>query len=142
MKNRSIIALVSATFVFLAFVLGFYFGRSSSSAPVQIAQLPAPVSTEATQAAEQTLPIASDEAAASAPAEAGKQQKININTATAAQLETLPGIGPVLAQRILAYRNANGPFTAVAQLTFVEGIGEKRLMEIMNLITVEQEVTQ
>ena len=71
------------------------------------------------------------------PAETSGSGLININTATVAQLDTLPGIGPVLAQRIVDYREAHGPFTALSQLTLVEGIGEKRLMNILDLITIE-----
>jgi competence ComEA-like helix-hairpin-helix protein len=48
---------------------------------------------------------------------------LNINTATEAQLQLLPGIGPVLARRIVEYREENGPFTAVSQLTMVHGVG-------------------
>ncbi len=61
---------------------------------------------------------------------------ININTATAAQLEALDGIGPVLAQRIVAYREQNGPFTTVDDLDAVPGIGPKRLAAIRDRCTV------
>ena len=61
---------------------------------------------------------------------------INVNTATAEELTELPGIGQVLAQRIIAYREAHGPFTSVAQLGDVEGIGEKKLEAIIELITI------
>ncbi len=138
MKNRSVIALICATCVFLAFVLGFFCGRSSTPSPIQIAALPQPVRTVAVEESSPASAVASvAETVAQPSSEGSGYQKININTATAAQLETLPGIGPVLAQRILDYREHNGPFTALAQLTFVNGIGEKRLMEIMDLITVE-----
>jgi competence protein ComEA len=50
---------------------------------------------------------------------------IDVNSATAAQLEQLPRIGPTLAQRIVEEREANGPFTSVDDLTRVRGIGEK-----------------
>lgn len=62
---------------------------------------------------------------------------VNINTATAAELETLPHIGPAMAQRIIAYREANGPFQRIEDLQNVEGIGETRYKDIAPLITVE-----
>jgi competence protein ComEA len=62
---------------------------------------------------------------------------ININTATAQELEALPGIGAVYAGRIVAYREANGPFTDPTQLTEVAGIGPARYAEIAPYITIE-----
>jgi len=62
--------------------------------------------------------------------------KIDINTATAAELETLPGIGPVRAQRIVDYRKANGPFTAIEDIKNVRGIGDAIFADIEDLITV------
>lgn len=62
---------------------------------------------------------------------------ININTASAADLETLPGIGPVYAQRIIAYREASGPFSDPAQIMQVEGIGRARYERIEDKITVQ-----
>lgn len=62
--------------------------------------------------------------------------RININTAANAELESLPGIGPVIAQRIIDYRGAHGRFTRVGDLTQVEGISDNLLAEIQDLITV------
>ena len=78
--------------------------------------------------------------ARTAPPEAGAgaaaQQTVNVNTADAAALETLPGIGPVLSQRIVDHREKHGPFAAVEDLTEVSGIGEKRLEDLRDLVTV------
>jgi len=63
--------------------------------------------------------------------------RININTASAEALETLPGIGPTLAQRIVAYRQANGPFAAVQDIMAVSGIGPAVFAQIGDLITTE-----
>jgi len=61
---------------------------------------------------------------------------VNLNTATQAQLETLPGIGPVKAQAILEWRNRNGRFTDPGQLLEVTGIGEKTLMNMLPYVTI------
>lgn len=63
-------------------------------------------------------------------------QLININTADADQLEELPGIGPKLAQRIIEHREKYGLFQSIDSLTDVQGIGEKRLNKIRDLITL------
>lgn len=61
---------------------------------------------------------------------------VNLNTATEAQLDTLPGVGPVTARKILQWRSANGAFSAVDELLEVDGIGEKTLAEIAPLVTL------
>jgi competence protein ComEA len=61
---------------------------------------------------------------------------VNVNTATATDLEELPGIGEVIAQAILDYRTENGPFTSVDQLVDVSGIGDATLENIRDLVTV------
>jgi competence protein ComEA len=63
--------------------------------------------------------------------------KLNLNTATAAQLEELPGIGEVLAARIIDYRTANGPFKTVEEIMSVPGIKEAVYEQIRDLVTVE-----
>ena len=61
---------------------------------------------------------------------------ISPNRAEVSQLEELPGVGPVLAERIVAHREANGPFQAVEDLLDVPGIGEAKLSAIRDLIVV------
>ena len=61
---------------------------------------------------------------------------VNVNTATAAELETLPGIGEVTAQAIIDHRTENGPFTSVDELLDVTGIGDVTLENIRELVTV------
>jgi competence protein ComEA len=64
----------------------------------------------------------------------GTGQLLDINTATAAQLDTLPGIGPTLGRQIVDYRQAHGNFKSIDELTNVPGIGEAKLNQIRELI--------
>ncbi|MBW1976058.1 MAG: helix-hairpin-helix domain-containing protein [Deltaproteobacteria bacterium] len=66
-----------------------------------------------------------------------EQAKLNINTATQADLEKLPGIGPVLAERIIKYREEHGPFKTIDEIQNVKGIGKKKFETIKDLIAVE-----
>jgi competence protein ComEA len=70
------------------------------------------------------------------PGSGSPTQPVNLNTATLDQLESLPGIGPALGQRIIDYRTEHGPFASVDDLVDVSGIGEKRLEDIRPLVTV------
>lgn len=63
--------------------------------------------------------------------------KINLNTASLAELDTLSGIGPAYAQRIIDYRETQGGFDAVEEIMNVKGIGEKTFEKIRDYITVE-----
>jgi competence protein ComEA len=63
---------------------------------------------------------------------------LNINTATLAQLEALPGLGRAVAERIVEYRDKNGTFKKVEDLMNVKGIGEKSFLKLKPLITVTQ----
>ena len=64
-------------------------------------------------------------------------QRISLNTASAEELEALPGIGPVKAQRIVQYRETHGGFERVEDVQLVTGIGEKTFETIKDLISVE-----
>jgi competence protein ComEA len=61
---------------------------------------------------------------------------VDLNTATAEQLDTLPGVGPATAAAIIAHREQHGPFTSVDQLLDVRGIGEARLEQLRDLVSV------
>jgi len=62
--------------------------------------------------------------------------KVNLNTATLAELDTLPGVGPVLAQRIVDHRTKRGPFRTVQDLRQVDGIGEETFARLKDLVVV------
>lgn len=64
---------------------------------------------------------------------------LDLNRATARELEALPGIGPTLARRVIAYREANGPFRDIGELQQVSGIGPARLARLSGLVTAGEE---
>jgi competence protein ComEA len=61
---------------------------------------------------------------------------INLNTATSAELETLPGVGAKMAARIIEYRQKKGPFKKIEELMNVQGIGEKNFLKLRAQLTV------
>lgn len=126
MKNKVSVLVAVVTALFVGFTLGLFIGRNSGSGTVTLA-VPAQMQTAPTAAATvptQTVP----EETVSFP--------VNINTADADTLTALPGIGRVLAERIVAYRRQNGSFRAIEEITNVEGVGEKKAEAILELITV------
>ena len=127
MRKPKIPLLVLITVAFAAFTLGLLLGRNMNRDAI-VVNVPQEMLTEPTQTIH-TEPIPTEtEEVISFP--------IDINLADAKEFTALPGIGDVLGERILAYREEHGAFTAVEELLNVEGIGKKRLEEILDLITI------
>ena len=113
------------TFSCIMLALGFFLGRNSGVTIIY--EQPA----LQTDSQEQAMPAAApEEPVQTAP------EKININTADPATLETLPGIGPVIAQRIVEYRQTYGLFRTIDEIKDVSGIGEATFAELEPWITV------
>lgn len=70
------------------------------------------------------------------------QHPINLNTATSEQLQEVPGIGPVTAEKILKMRRLHGPFKSVNELRAIRGIGPKRLAKMKPYLTVNSDLPE
>ena len=128
MKNRGTWLLLALTVLFASFTVGFSLHRANSNQPVQLSVL---------QKGDPLFAVASTDSYQENPeAVSPLSSPININTADLDLLTTLPGIGPVLAQRIIDYREEHGNFQHIEELTYVTGIGQKRLEAILNYVTV------
>lgn len=119
MKNGSKLLLLICALSF-ALVIGIFIGRNVKS---DYAQLPESIASE-TAAESQTQ----------TQTQTQTDYRLDINTATKVQLMELPGIGEKIADRIIAYRTQNGAFSSTDELMNVEGIGEKKLLQIESLI--------
>ena len=108
--------LLGITAAFLCLVLGLFWQDRSAAEPGLTVQVETEVPTES------LTPDLSP---------------IDINTAGVEELDQLPGIGEVLAGRIIAYREEHGPFTSMEGLLEVSGIGEAKLAELEGWITIE-----
>lgn len=120
MKNTPLSILACTCLMLGAFLAGMFIGRNVAGGSIQTTVLNTPGTSQ------------SSTPASSVP----NQGKVNINTATLEELMTLEGIGPVYAQDIIDYREANGPFTDIKQIKNVSGIGDKRYEAIKDFITI------
>lgn len=127
MKKQPIYLLFLAGALFAGITLGFFLGRNLTQGDVMVS-LPESMYTEPTQASTAASVETTGAEEVSFP--------LDINQADSEALQALPGIGEVLAGRIIAYRDENGPFSSPDQLMNVEGIGEKRLEAILDYITI------
>jgi competence protein ComEA len=101
--------------------------------PGEVTQRPAPSPTRgATSAQRQPKPTTGK----AGQGKAVPDHRIDINSASAKELEELPGIGPVLAQRIVAYRQQNGSFASVEDLKLVKGIGDAIFARVRDYVVV------
>ena len=160
MKNKAMAALAALVLLFGGFTGGFFLGRNTRVETIQTTKtvhetvpgetvvvlrevlvtlppetvMPTVPSTEPpvrSEPVKQTEPKKSSDSS-----EKKATYPVNINTASKRELDALPGIGEVLAQRIIDYRSANGPFSTVDELTKVKGIGAKTLEKLKPYATV------
>ena len=127
MRKPGISPLLLITIIFAVFSAGFFLGRNQNRNTVSVS-LPGEFMTVPSVTTEPERAETEETRVISFP--------ISINDADKESLMALPGIGEVLAQRILDYRDENGAFSAPEELLNVEGIGKKRLEEILDLITI------
>jgi competence protein ComEA len=111
-------------------------GGARDGAALDALNLAAPLTDGIQVLVPKEVPPGAAGAAASGTSAATDGVKINVNTATATDLETLSGIGEVLAQRIVDHRTENGPFASVDDLLDVSGIGDSILEQIRDDVTV------
>jgi competence protein ComEA len=116
-------------------------GGATARASVQLLNLAHPLRDGEQVVVPEAAPTAAPTSTTSAAASRGTAPPspatlININTASAAELEALPRVGPALAQRIVDYRSAHGQFRAIEDIMLVSGIGPATFDQIKNLITI------
>lgn len=129
------VVLLLLSGIFAGFLAGLYVGRNRAGQTIYLvpaSTLPPTESVVAASAPE--TPTASEYPATEYPTT--PDGKIDVNLADAIDLTLIPGIGDVLAQRIVAYREQYGPFQSIEELSNVDGIGQKKLNEIMKYATV------
>lgn len=124
MKKQHLSILVAVTLIFIAFTSGFFLGRNQNHETVFLSKLP-------TAARHDASPI--DITQPDSPTDT-VSFPVDLNSAGAEELAALPGIGPTLAERILEYRSANGPFASPEELLCIQGIGAGKLEAILDYV--------
>ena len=160
MKNKAMAALAAMVLLFGGFTGGFFLGRNTRVETIQTTKtvretvpgetvvvlrevlVTLPPETVMPTVPPTEPPVRSEPSKQTEPKKSsGSSERkvtfpVNINTASKKELDALPGIGEVLAQRIIDYRSANGPFSTVDDLTKVKGIGAKTLEKLKPYATV------
>ena len=160
MKNKAMAALAAMVLLFGGFTGGFFLGRNTRVETIQTTKtvhetvpgetvvvlrevlVTLPPETVMPTVPPTEPPVRSEPSKQTEPKKSsGSSEKkvtfpVNINTASKKELDALPGIGEVLAQRIIDYRSANGLFSTVDDLTKVKGIGAKTLEKLKPYATV------
>ena len=160
MKNKAMAALAAMVLLFGGFTGGFFLGRNTRVETIQTTKtvhetvpgetvvvlrevlVTLPPETTLPTVPSTEPPVRSEPAKQTEPKKSSDSSEkkvtfpVNINTASKKELDALPGIGEVLAQRIIDYRSANGPFSTVDELTKVKGIGAKTLEKLKPYATV------
>lgn len=160
MKNKAMAALAAMVLLFGGFTGGFFLGRNTRVETIQTTKtvretvpgetvvvlrevlVTLPPETVMPTVPPTEPPVRSEPSKQTEPKKSSDSSEkkvtfpVNINTASKKELDALPGIGEVLAQRIIDYRSANGLFSTVDDLTKVKGIGAKTLEKLKPYATV------